>query len=226
MLGVLHFSVYERQNTCNGAGGIRRMDTERLSADDPEDVRRAAQLLRAGTIVAFPTETVYGLGGRADDAGALAELARLKSRPEGKQFARLVPDSFAARAWGRFDAVAGALADAFWPGALTIVLPACGGGEVGLRCPDCEATRRMLALVGTAVAAPSANGSGEPPALSAADVLEAFDGRIAAVLDGGPARIGKASTVVRVRAGKLETLRRGAVGRSALIRVLHGQGLL
>jgi L-threonylcarbamoyladenylate synthase len=201
------------------------MDTERLKADDPEDVRRAAQLLRAGTVVAFPTETVYGLGVRADDAEALAELVRLKNRPEGKEFAHLVPDPFAARAWGRFDAVAGALAEAFWPGPLTLVLPGCAGGEVGLRCPDCEVTRRMLALVRMAVAAPSANVNGAPPALSAEDVLEAFDGQIAAVLDGGPARIGKSSTVVRVRDGKLETLRSGAIGRAALRRVLRKQGL-
>jgi L-threonylcarbamoyladenylate synthase len=201
------------------------LDTERLSGDDPDDVRRAAQLLRAGCVVAFPTETVYGLGVRADDAEALAELAVLKDRPEGKEFARLVPDAFAARAWGRFDAAAGALADAFWPGPLTLVLPARGGGEVGLRCPDCDVTRRMLALVGTAVAAPSANVSGNPPARDVTDVLAAFDGRISAVLDGGPARIGKASTVVRVRDGKLETLRPGTIGRMAMRRALRKHGL-
>jgi L-threonylcarbamoyladenylate synthase len=202
------------------------METERLNADDPEDVRRAAQLLRAGQVVAFPTETVYGLGARADDTAAMAELARLKDRPEGKEFARLVPDAFAARAWGRFDAVAGALAEAFWPGPLTLVVPACAGGEVGLRCPDCEVTRRMLALVRTAVAAPSVNASGRRPALTAADALAVFDGWIAAVLDGGPARLGKASTVVRVTEGKLETLRAGPVGGRALRRVLRKQGLL
>ena len=202
------------------------METERLSADEPEDVRRAAQLLRTGAVIAFPTETVYGLGVRADDAEALAELARLKNRPEGKEFARLVPDAFAARGWARFDAVAGALADAFWPGPLTIVLPACTGGQIGLRCPDCDVTRRMLALVGTALAAPSANASGEPPALTAADVLAGYDGQIAAVLDGGPARIGEASTVVRIRDGRPEVLRAGAVGKRALRRALRERGLL
>ena len=202
------------------------MHTERLSADDPGDVRRAAELLGAGALVAFPTETVYGLGARADDPAAMAELVRLKRRPQGKEFPRLVPDPPAARACGRFDAVAEALADAFWPGPLTIVVPARDGGEVGLRCPDCEVARRMLSLVGAVVAAPSANVSGEPPALSAPAVLAAFDGRIAAVLDGGPARIGGASAVVRVRGGRLEMLRQGAVARADLEQVLRKRALL
>jgi len=202
------------------------MHTERLSAHDPGDVRRAAELLRAGALVGFPTETVYGLGARADEPEAMAELVRLKRRPEGKQFARLVPDLPAARACGRFDAVAEALADAFWPGPLTIVVPARDGGEVGLRCPDCDVSRRMLALVGAVVAAPSANVSGEPPALSAAAVLAAFDGRIAAVLDGGPARIGLASAVVRVRGGRFEMLRHGAVACADVEQALRERGLL
>ncbi|NLW51715.1 MAG: threonylcarbamoyl-AMP synthase [Candidatus Brocadiaceae bacterium] len=201
--------------------------TERLDAEDREGIRRAAQLLREGAIVAFPTDTVYGLGVRADDAAAVAELARLKRRPEGKEFACLVPDAAAARAWGRFDEGADALVKAFWPGALTIVVPGRGGsGTIGLRCPDCRVTREMLALVGVPVAAPSANAPGAPPARNAEDLLAEFDGRIGAVLDGGAARIGLPSTVVRIAAGGLEVLREGAIRAEALAAVLGECGRL
>lgn len=198
------------------------MDTERLDADRPQDAARAAELLREGRLVAFPTETVYGLGARADSAEAVADLVRLKRRPAGKKFALLVAGPCEAAAHGSLDAAARKLADIFWPGPLTIVVPDGRGGDVGLRCPDCAPTRRMLALVGTAVAAPSANVSGEEPARTAAGVLAAFDGRIAAVLDGGPAPIGRPSTVVRVRAGRLEVLREGCIEERELRAALAG----
>ena len=192
------------------------MKTELLQADRREDVRRAARLLREGAVVAFPTETVYGLGARADDAAAMAELRRLKDRPADKPFSLLVPSAEAAWRHGTPGPAARALADAFWPGPLTLVVADGQGGWVGVRCPACEATLAMLREADVAVAAPSANRSGEPPALTAGDVLRDFNGRIAAVLHGGPVQLGVASTVVRVTDDSLEVLREGAIAERAL----------
>ena len=111
---------------------------------------------------------------------------------------------------------AAALAEAFWPGPLTLVVPDGKGGQVGLRCPDCEATRTMLHEAGVPVVAPSANLSGEPPAKCAEDVLSAFDGRIAAVLDGGTARLGAPSTVVSVAGDAVTILRAGALAEGEI----------
>ena len=192
------------------------MRTEHLQAGRRQDVERAAALLRQGRIVAFPTETVYGLGARADDAEAVEELRRVKGRPGGKPFAVLVPALEAARQHGVFGRVAERLAAAFWPGPLTLVVPDGRGGDIGLRCPDCEATLELLRLTGFPVAAPSANVSGRPPATTADEVIESFDGQIAAVLDGGPCRLGAPSTVVRVLGEAVEVLREGALSPDEL----------
>ncbi len=186
------------------------METEVLDTSE-DGLCRAASLLKAGRLVAFPTETVYGLGARWDDEGAVARLRRVKDRPEGKPFAALIASPEDASRYARLGPGAAALAERFWPGPLTLVLPGGSGGEVGLRCPDCRVTRRLVALTGCPVAAPSANPGGEPPALSAEEVLRAFQGRIAAVVDGGPAALGRASTVIRLRGDEVEILREGAL---------------
>jgi len=192
------------------------MNTERLQADRPQDVARAAALLREGRIVAFPTETVYGLGARADEPSAVAELARMKRRPAGKKFALLIGSPDEARRYAAPGPAALALMRAFWPGPLTLVVPDGKGGDVGLRCPDHPVALELLRQVGTALAAPSANVSRRPAATTPPEVLEAFDGRIAAVLDGGPVEFGVASTVARVLDGEVEILREGAIPAEAL----------
>jgi len=194
--------------------------TEHLQASRRQDIERAAALLRQGRIVAFPTETVYGLGARADDAEAIEGLRRVKGRPGGKPFAVLVPTLEAARQHGVFGQVAERLAAAFWPGPLTLVVPDGRGGDVGLRCPDCEPTLELLRLAGFPVAAPSANPSGRPPATTPDEVIESFDGQIAAVLDGGPCRLGAPSTVVRVLGEEIEVLREGMLSADELRSVL------
>jgi L-threonylcarbamoyladenylate synthase len=195
------------------------MHTQTLSADVEEDVRRAGELLRDGELVAFPTETVYGVGGRADDAEAVEALYRVKQRPRDKKCAILIADPDDARR--HVDGLGPEerrLAESFWPGPLTLVV----GEEdaVGVRCPDCDATRRMLRAAGVPVFAPSANLSGYPPARNAGEVLETFQGLIAAVLDGGPVSGGMPSTVVRVRNGEVEVLRRGALAGERLREVV------
>jgi len=193
------------------------MFTVVLNARKDEDIRAAGLLLREGQLVAFPTETVYGLGARADDDVAVGELLRVKNRPPDKKLTILIasPEDCALHA-APLGRCAAALAEAFWPGPLTLVVPDASGGEVGLRCPDCEVTRRLLGEAGVPVVAPSANVTGAPPATSAGEVLSVFDGRIAAVLDGGPARLGLPSTVVRVRGEQVDVLRAGAISEERI----------
>ncbi len=198
------------------------MDTELLRADRREDVRRAALLLRQGRIVGFPTDTVYGLGARADDAQAVQELRRLKGRAAGKPFAVLVSSAAEARRHGAFGRAARRLAEAFWPGPLTLVVPDGRGGDVGLRCPDCRPTLELLRLVGSPVAAPSANLSGQPPATTCDEVIRSFGGKVAAVLDGGPCSLRTPSTVVRVLEEDIEVLRQGALSLDELRSALSG----
>jgi len=193
--------------------------TEKLNADRPEDVARAAQLLREGKVVAFPTETVYGLGARADDPQALAELRRVKARQEDRPFALLIAHPQQMDEYAAPDRRARALARQFWPGALTLVVSDGKGGDVGLRCPDSPIALELLRVAGAPVAASSANVGGQPPATTAGEVLRSFDGAIAAVLDAGAARLGVASTVVRLTGDQVEVLREGAIPRERILEV-------
>jgi L-threonylcarbamoyladenylate synthase len=187
------------------------MKTELLLAARRVDIERAAAILRGGGVVAFPTETVYGLGARGDLPEAVEELYRVKGRPSDKRSALLIGPPEEAGRFAALGPTAVALIEAFWPGPLTLVLPDGHGGYVGLRCPDHPVTLELVRLAGAPLIAPSANVSGQPPATDARQVLAAFDGRIAAVLDGGPARLGVASTVVRVLEERMEILRPGAI---------------
>ncbi|GJD76451.1 Threonylcarbamoyl-AMP synthase [Methylobacterium goesingense] len=187
----------------------------------------AAALLRAGQVVAFPTETVYGLGADATDPSAVARIFTAKERPRFNPLIAHLPDAEAALAEGVFDDAARSLAAAFWPGALTLVVPAAPGcricdlaraglPSVALRVPAPERTRALLARVGRPVAAPSANRSGRVSPTSAAHVLADLDGRIMAVLDGGETPVGVESTVVACLGGTPRLLRPGGITREAL----------
>ncbi|WP_375409214.1 L-threonylcarbamoyladenylate synthase [uncultured Methylobacterium sp.] len=204
--------------------------TLRLSSDR-EGMTLGARLLREGRLVAFPTETVYGLGADATNASAVAGIFEAKERPRFNPLIAHVPNLAAARCEGVFDEVAVALAEAFWPGPLTVVVPASDGGtvcdlaraglaSVALRVPGSALARDLLAAVGRPVAAPSANRSGRLSPTSAAHVLADLDGRIAAVIDGGSAPVGLESTVVACLGGRPRLLRPGGVTRDALERVL------
>jgi len=200
------------------------MRTEVLNAANSEHLARVAALLRAGRLVAFPTETVYGLGARADDARAVAELRSIKGRPDDKPFALLIADPTDMERCAAPGRAARRLASAFWPGPLTLVVADGKGGDVGLRCPALEAARELVRLCGAPVAAPSANLSGRPPARSAQEVLSVFEGRIAAVLDGGEVGAGLASTVVRAIWETVEILRPGALAEEDIMRALEEEG--
>jgi len=195
----------------------------------PASIDRAARRLLAGGLVAFPTETVYGLGADAGRQDAVAAVYTLKGRPAGHPLIVHVSDLDHARRWGVFDARALRLAGAFWPGPLTLVLPlaegapawACGGqSSVGLRCPSHPVARALLerfeALGGRGVAAPSANRFGKVSPTSATHVADDLGADAPTILDGGPSEVGVESTIVDLTRGRPVLLRPGRIDREAL----------
>ena len=171
------------------------------------DLVRAAQLLQAGELVAFPTETVYGLGADARNGQAVAEIYAAKGRPSFNPLIVHVGDVQAAKSLCMWSDAAQALADAFWPGPLSLVLPlrdghglsslvTAGLPTVALRVPAHATAQKLLQHFGGPVAAPSANPSGQISPTTAQHVLAGLDGRIAAVVDDGPCAVGLESTIV------------------------------
>ena len=200
--------------------------TQRL-ASDAAGIERAAAILREGGLVAFPTETVYGLGADATSAGAIAGIYAAKERPRFNPLIAHVASLEAAEAQGRFDGDARRLAQAFWPGPLTLVLPVAQNGTVsdlaragldtvGLRVPNHVVAFELLRQVGRPVAAPSANRSGWVSATDPEHVIGDLDGRIDAVVDGGSTSVGLESTIVACLGGMPRLLRPGGVPREAI----------
>ncbi|HMN70931.1 MAG TPA: L-threonylcarbamoyladenylate synthase [Rhodoblastus sp.] len=201
--------------------------TARILAPDATGVAEAARLIRAGGLVAFATETVYGLGADATSPKAVAKIYAAKGRPSFNPLIAHVTGLEAARREGRFSAVAERLAKAFWPGPLTLVLPLAEGASVcelaraglasiALRAPDHALAQAMLAAVGRPVAAPSANRSGRVSPVTAAHVLEDLAESIDAVLDAGPTSVGLESTIVACIEGPPVLLRPGGVSRERI----------
>ncbi len=175
---------------------------------DQAGTRRAIALWRAGALVAFPTETVYGLGADASNAAAVGHIFRAKGRPTTNPLIIHVADIATAQRYAHFSDDAQRLADAFWPGPLTLVLPVregeglsplvtAGLHDVAIRIPDSTLARDLLAWFGGAIAAPSANPSGRISPTSAAHVRAGLEGRIEAILDAGPCTVGVESTIVK-----------------------------
>ena len=193
---------------------------------------QGAALLRAGGLVAFATETVYGLGADATSGVAVAGIYAAKDRPAFNPLIAHVPDIFAAYREGLFSAEAHALAMFFWPGPLTLVVPVRAGGTVcdlaragletvALRVPAHPFARQLIEAAGRPIAAPSANRSGHVSPTQASHVLADLSGRIDLVIDGGPARVGVESTVVACVGGATRLLRPGEVSREAMWKVLR-----
>lgn len=206
------------------------MKTQILSAHNPQTPIIASQLISNGELVAIPTETVYGLGANGLDETAVAKIFEAKGRPQdnplilhisGPEQIELFCHHIPQKAYD--------LAERFWPGPLTIVLPArdnvpkrtTGGlSTVAVRCPDCDVTREIIRLSGVPIAAPSANISGKPSTTTAEHVRHDHDGRIAAIVDGGPCRVGVESTIVDLTEERPRLLRPGGVTPEQLIEVL------
>ncbi len=199
--------------------------TRVLRADDAA-IAQAARVLAAGGLVAFPTETVYGLGADAGNGEAVARLYAAKGRPSFNPLIAHVPDLAAARALAEFPAAAARLAQAFWPGPLTLVLrkaPGCtvadlataGLDTVAVRVPDHAVARALLARFGRPVVAPSANRSGHVSPTTAAHVLADLNGRIDLIVDDGATPVGVESTIVACLDGPI-LLRPGGLSRQAI----------
>ena len=197
----------------------------------PAAVDRAAATLAAGGLVALPTETVYGLGADATNDSAVARLYAAKERPSFNPLIAHVAGLDAARSLAQFDAQALALAGAFWPGPLTLVLPRRPGSPVGqlatagldtvaVRAPSHPVARAILAAFGKPVAAPSANRSGRVSPTSAQHVQADLAGRIDLIIDDGASPLGVESTVLSCSGGDVAVLRPGAVPRAAVERLL------
>ncbi len=206
------------------------MQTRLLKDTDPKTAQTAAQLLRQGQLVALPTETVYGLGANGLSPEAVEKIFAAKGRPQDnplilhvacaqdmEKFCREIPQA------------AYTLAERFWPGPLTMVLPArdvvprqttAGLSTVAVRCPDCAITREIIALAGVPVAAPSANLSGKPSTTTAQHVLHDHEGKIPAVVDGGPCRVGVESTIIDLTEQPPRLLRPGGITLEQLRQVL------
>jgi L-threonylcarbamoyladenylate synthase len=197
-----------------------------ILSPDPEGLATAARLLAGGELVAFPTETVYGLGGDARSDRAVARIFEAKGRPRFNPLIAHLPDLDAAEAIAVFDPRARAIARAFWPGPLTLVLPlrpeaglsplvTAGLDTVAIRVPAHPVAQALLRAFGGPLAAPSANPSGRVSPTRAGHVVEGLSGRIAAVIDGGPCAVGVESTILGL-AGDPRLLRPGGIPVEAL----------
>ena len=179
---------------------------------EPEIIREAAVLLRRGGLVAFPTETVYGLGANLQDPQAVQELYQVKRRPFEKQATLHIADLSQVEAERvKVTPLARELMRKFWPGPMTLVLARPDGSTIGFRMPGHPVALALLKEAAVPVVAPSANLTGEPPAVTAEQVLKTFENRIDAVVDGGPAVSGISSTVVDLSSVPPRILREGTL---------------
>lgn len=201
-----------------------------MDADLEARIEAAALVLRRGGIVVYPTETLYALGARADDAAALQRLARAKLRPEGKPLPLLAADRGQVEQVARLEGGAARAADRFWPGPLTLVLPAAPGlddavtagtGTVGIRIPGSAVARALAQRAGFALVSTSANPAGGPAPARVAELAPELVAAVDHVLDGGPTPGGPASTVVRIEGTVVHVLRDGAIPADAVREVVR-----
>jgi L-threonylcarbamoyladenylate synthase len=194
----------------------------------PASIRTAAEMLRAGNVVAIPTETVYGLAACATNSDAIAKVFEAKGRPQDNPLIVHVASREDVGRVGEVGQVAQRLIDSFFPGPLTIILPdrglvssrvTVGLDTVAVRMPDHVLARAIITAAGEPLAAPSANVSGHPSPTTALHVLHDLGGRIAAIVNGGPCRVGIESTVVRVVGEDVRILRPGEISAQQIAEV-------
>ncbi|HEY5346609.1 MAG TPA: L-threonylcarbamoyladenylate synthase, partial [Rhizomicrobium sp.] len=203
------------------------MSSAKIRKADAAGIAEAARVIRDGGLAAFPTETVYGLGANATNGKAVAAIFAAKQRPSFNPLIVHVWDRGQAQSHAQFSPAALKLANAFWPGALTLVLPRCddcalsllvsaGLDSVALRVPAHPVARALILEAGVPVAAPSANPSGSVSATTAAHVAEGLGARIDFILDGGPTPLGIESAVIGFEGDAPVLLRPGAVTREQI----------
>lgn len=186
----------------------------KIDPDKPDKrlIAYCAAVVQKGGIVAFPTETVYGLAANLLKKKTLDRLYRAKKRPRSKPFTVHIADTAVIKKMGcDIDRAAKALIARFWPGPLTIILRSKSGKNIGFRMPANKIALELIRRAGVPVVAPSANASGARPPKNAGGVLKTLDGKIDLVLDGGSTKIGVESTVIDLTARPFRILRRGAV---------------
>jgi len=203
------------------------METKYLTQ---QKIQQAAQILKRGGLVGIPTETVYGLGANGLDPAAVARIFEAKGRPQDNPLILHIPDvGWLERYCRDIPASAIALANAFWPGPLTMILPrrenvpdivTAGLDTVGMRCPSHALCRKIIAAADIPVAAPSGNTSGRPSPTTAKHMLEDMDGKIEAIVDGGPCTVGVESTIIDLTCTPPRLLRPGGITLEQLRSVL------
>ena len=207
---------------------MKEMNTIRYTM---QTVPQAAAAMKAGELVAVPTETVYGLAAHAGLDRSVQDIYTVKTRNPGKPLS--IQDSGMAMVEGytkNIPAAAYKLAEQYWPGPLTMVLEdkgcaaptvTAGGDTLGVRCPDHPMTLALIQALGAPLAAPSANPEGAPSPKSAEAVFDYFDGRIHGILDGGPCTVGVESTIVDLTGAEPKILREGGIPGEELLRFLE-----
>lgn len=203
------------------------MDTKRLTE---RDMAQAADIIAGGGLLGIPTETVYGLGANGLDPTAVTAIFAAKGRPQDNPLILHIPSAdWLERYCEDIPAVAYTLADRFWPGPLTMILKrkatvpdavTAGLDTVGMRCPDCDLTRAIITAADVPVAAPSGNTSGRPSPTTAEAMLEDMDGKIHAIMNGGPCRVGVESTILDLTLSPPRLLRPGGVTLEELESIL------
>ena len=206
------------------------METLYLPAEHPQTAQTAAEIIKSGGLVAIPTETVYGLGANGLNEAAVAKIFEAKGRPQDNPLILHVADAADMEKFCHsIPKAAYELAKRFWPGPLTMVLPAkdtvplstrANLPTVAVRCPDCDVTRQIIRLAGVPVAAPSANISGKPSTTTAEHVRHDHDGRIELIVDGGPCRVGVESTIIDLSEDTPRLLRPGGITPEQLYEVV------
>jgi L-threonylcarbamoyladenylate synthase len=192
---------------------------ERWPADQSH-ITRAVERLRLGAVIAFPTDTLYAVAARAGDPAAVQRLYEVKRRPPGQQMIWLVKDATQVDPVARVSPAAAALMAKYWPGPLTLVLPARHPGNeatIAFREPDHPVALALLTQLDEPVASSSANRAGEPPPIDADQVEARLDDTIDIILDGGPCRIGQPSTILDLSGPTPRVLRQGSIPAAELL---------
>lgn len=195
----------------------------KVDSTQPEaaKIKKAALILRNGGLVAFPTETVYGLGANMLDKDAIKKVYRIKNRPKGKPLTIHIADvKILKKMVGRIPSNAKKLIAKFWPGPLTLVLKDKASKKTGFRMPDNRIAFLLIKEAAVPVVAPSANISGKRPPTDAQEVLKNLSGKIEMVLDGGKTQIGVESTVVDLSGRQYKILREGAISEEEIRRII------
>jgi L-threonylcarbamoyladenylate synthase len=203
---------------------VEKMKTEILKPTD-ENFNRAGQLIKRGEIVAFPTETVYGLGANAFDVEACKKIYAAKERPADKPLTLHVATFEMIEQIAEINLAAEKLIEKFLPGPLTIILPkknivpdfvTCNSKSVGVRFPNNAVAQKFIKIAGVPIAAPSANISGKNPPTTAQEVFDNLSGRVEIILDGGKCAVGISSTIVDISSGELKILRQGIISAESI----------